>query len=357
MKVLVAMSGGVDSSVAAAVLKKNGYEVIGVFIKVWQPEGEKWLAKCPWREERRDAMRVAARLGIPFLTFDFEQEYKQGVVDYMLAEYRAGRTPNPDVMCNKEIKFGAFFKKAKALGADYIATGHYAIKSARRDGKFALKQAKDKNKDQSYFLWAIPPAVLPHCLFPIGDYTKPQVRRLAKKLDLPTAAKPDSQGLCFIGQVDFKEFLKEFIAESRGSVVNEVGEIIGQHDGVTFYTIGERHGFRIIKKTPQDTPYYVISKDIVTNTLIVSHRASDESLIAKKEIFINQVNWLSGEPDWQKNYAARGRYREPLKPCRLISLEDTKIKAIFTTPIVAAPGQSLVIYDKDHCLGGGVIDC
>ncbi|HYC83407.1 MAG TPA: tRNA 2-thiouridine(34) synthase MnmA, partial [Candidatus Paceibacterota bacterium] len=233
--VFVGMSGGVDSSVTAALLKKEGYDVVGVFIKAWEPAGY----KCTWREDRRDAMRVAAVLEVPFVTLDLEEEYKESVVDYMIGEYRAGRTPNPDVMCNQSVKFGAFYRKAREAGADWVATGHYA-QMERSEGKATLKEGADKAKDQSYFLWTMKKEVAEHVLLPIGPYQKPEVRKLAEKFKLPNFAKKDSQGLCFLGHIDVKEFLKAYIDTEEGKVLNEKGEAIGRHDGAFFFTIGER---------------------------------------------------------------------------------------------------------------------
>ena len=238
-KVYIGMSGGVDSSVSAALLKKAGYDVTGVFIKVWQPD---WI-NCTWKEDRMDAMRVAALLDIPFITLDLEKEYKEEVVDYMISEYRAGRTPNPDVMCNRYVKFGGFYDWAMKQGADYVATGHYAQVI---DGK--LIAGNDKNKDQTYFLWTLNKEQLSKTIFPVGNIEKPEVRKLAKKFNLPNAEKKDSQGLCFIGKIDIKEFLSHYIDSKRGNVLNIEGEVIGEHDGSFFFTIGERHGFNILKK-------------------------------------------------------------------------------------------------------------
>ena len=243
-KVFVAMSGGVDSSVSAALLKKQNYAVTGVFIKVWQPN----FAECQWRADRLDAMRVCAILGISFLDLDLEKEYKKQIFDYMVKEYKNGKTPNPDVMCNKKIKFGAFLNFALKNKADFIATGHY---THFEDPKPAVGQGKklltgiDKNKDQSYFLWTLTQEQLKHCLFPVGGYTTPQVRKMARKFGLPVSQKKDSQGLCFVGKVDMKKFLERFISQKQGDILNQKGKIIGQHDGVFYYTIGQRHGFAI----------------------------------------------------------------------------------------------------------------
>lgn len=340
------MSGGVDSSVSAALLKKAGYEVVGVFIRVWEPAG----FVCNWREERRWARRVAAHLDIPLLTLDLSQEYKRRVVDYFISEYKAGRTPNPDVMCNKHIKFGVFYDWAMTQGADFVATGHYSqiIKNG-----FAI--SKDKDKDQTYFLWNLRTEQLPKILFPIGKYTKTEVRTLAKKFKLPTAEKKDSQGLCFVGKIDFKDFLKREINEKKGDVLNEQGKVIGHHYGVTFFTLGERHGFEIDTKSPEEKPYYIIAKDLKKNTLIVSnnpHRLRSERL----EVELEKTNWIN-RPDSGKNLWGRVRYRQPLQKCQLTKIDFKKNEAIvtFATPQLAVPGQSLVLYDKNICLGGGII--
>jgi len=350
-KVFVGMSGGVDSSVSAALLKKAGYEVIGVFIRVWEPAG----FVCTWREERREARRVAAHLDIPLLTLDLSQEYKKRVVDYFIAEYQAGRTPNPDMMCNKYIKFGVFYDWAMKNQTDFVATGHYSQISQRKND-FLFGVSVDKEKDQTYFLWNLKTEQLPKILFPIGGYTKSQVRALAKKFNLPNAEKKDSQGLCFIGKIDFKDFLKHELKSKKGFVLNEKGEIIGSHDGAIFFTIGERHGFDIFTKTVHEKPYYIIAKDIKKNTLTVSHepQLSDTE---KREVEIEQTNWIGAKPELNKKYQGRIRYRQPLQDCQIVSLNPDKnaAKVSFLKPQSIAPGQSLVLYDKKVCLGGGVI--
>ncbi len=513
------MSGGVDSSVSAALLKEQGCEVVGVFIKVWQPSGEKFASACTWREDRRDAMRVAAELEIPLITLDLEKEYKQSVVDYLVNEYKLGRTPNPDVMCNREIKFGAFYKWAMEHGADFVATGHYAQigltptlskgeggnsnplpfgegagggaelgfrtadkkfyrvlqeqalemrrkptlaekkiwEKLRKDSngfhfrrqhiidkfivdfvcleksliieidgdvhdyqierdqertnrlevlgfkiirfkneevlsdidtvlmkiKEALEEAspqpppkerggiqtpsllgrgqgeglnlaklrisKDSAKDQTYFLWTLTPEILTHTLFPIGGYEKSEVRKLAKKFNLPTAEKKDSQGLCFVGKIDFKDFLKEFINEVPGDVINEKGEKIGAHDGAMFYTLGERHGFTITAKTPDDKPYYIVAKDVDKNTLTVSEKINLTK--PAKQIKLININWTGEAPTENKKLMVQIRYHGELYPC---TLDGSTVTFLIESPLVA-PGQSCVLYDNDVCLGGGVI--
>ena len=260
-KIFVGVSGGVDSSVVAHLLKKEGHEVHGVFVKTWSPE---WMP-CTWLAEKRDAMRVCAALDIPFHFLDAEQVYKDGVADYMIAEYKMGRTPNPDVLCNRVIKFGALWDYAKAHGADVVATGHYARVENNR-----LVKGIDTAKDQSYFLWMLTKEELGHVRFPIGHLDKGEVRRIAERADLFTAVKKDSQGICFLGDVDMREFLSHYIEMKQGDVVDERGEVIGTHDGVWFYTLGERHGFTISTTTTHTTPYYVIAKNIQENQLVVS---------------------------------------------------------------------------------------
>lgn len=339
-KVFVGMSGGVDSSVTAALLKEQGYYVTGVFIKVWQPD----FIECTWKEDRLDAMRVASVLDIPFLTLDLEKEYKEGVIDYMIDEYKKGRTPNPDIMCNKEVKFGAFLKWAREQGADYVATGHYA----QTDGK-SLVVSKDTNKDQTYFLWTLNSEQLKHILFPVGGMNKDEVRTLADKYNLPNATKKDSQGLCFVGTIDIKTLLKNYIEEKRGDVENEEGEVIGFHMGVTFFTIGERHGFTITKKSNDDKAYFIVRKNIEKNVLIVSHFPPHEE---KGDIIsLEKVNWTKDIKKGDR-YEARARYRAPLAKVEII--DEEKIK-VLDGDITNTSGQSVVLYEGDICIGGGII--
>jgi tRNA-uridine 2-sulfurtransferase len=286
-KVYVGLSGGVDSSVSAALLQEAGYDVTGVFIKVWSPD----FLECTWKEDRRDAMRVCAALDIPFETLDLEKEYKEGVVDYMVSEYKAGRTPNPDVMCNREVKFGGFLRWAKEQGADFIATGHYAQNILNtKSGQYELWAGVDSEKDQSYFLWTLTQEDLKSVLFPIGHLKKPQVRELAEKFGLSTATKKDSQGLCFLGKLDMKDFLSHFIAQQEGKVLDGTGKEIGVHSGALFYTLGQRHGFT----TSVQTPMYVTGKDIVKNTLTV---ALEPAAVTEGNTFaLQKINWISGVP-------------------------------------------------------------
>ena len=343
-KVYVGMSGGVDSSVSAALLKKAGYDVTGVFIKVWQPD---WI-NCTWKEDRLDAMRVAAQLEIPFITLDLEKEYKEEVVDYMIREYKLGKTPNPDVMCNRYVKFGGFFTWAMKHGADFVATGHYAQVI---DGK--LIAGEDKNKDQSYFLWTLTKEQLAKTIFPVGNIEKLEVRKLAKKFNLPNAQKRDSQGLCFIGKIDIKEFLSHYIDSKKGNVLNEKGEVIGEHHGSFFFTIGERHGFTITAKTPNDEPYYVISKDIDKNTITVANKNVDGILPNQiNKIKLTDINWNQGVPMIGKKLQARARYRNELQ--EIIFIDSDTVEFVEPQDTIS-PGQSLVIYDGKICVGGAII--
>lgn len=359
-KVYIGMSGGVDSSVSAALLKNQGYDVTGVFIKVWQPD----FLPCNWKEERRDAMHVAAHLNIPFITLDLEKEYKKEVVDYMIREYKEGRTPNPDVMCNRFVKFGGFFDWAMKHGADFVATGHYS----RIDGHLSssgikLLKGRDDNKDQSYFLWTLTKDKLSKTIFPVGDMPKPKVRMLARKFKLPNAEKKDSQGLCFVGKIDMKKFLKHYIDEKPGDVLNEEGEVIGHHEGALFYTLGERHGLTITKKTANDEPFFVVSKNINKNTLTVSNSKINSSNreksveTEKQYCTIKDTNWIVDDIDPQKVYRARVRYRGILHNIKMKfqSKNEATISFQDSRDILSA-GQSIVVYDGDFCLGGGIID-
>ena len=339
------MSGGVDSSVSAALLKEEGYDVTGVFIKVWQPD----FIECTWKEDRLDAMRVASVLDIPFITLDLEKEYKQGVIDYMINEYRKGRTPNPDVMCNREVKFGAFYNWVKAQDNDaYVATGHYAEHNGT-----SLSVSKDENKDQTYFLWTLTSEILSSTIFPVGGLEKNKVRELARDYNLPVSEKKDSQGLCFVGTIDVKTLLKNYIEEKRGDVKNEEGDVIGYHDGVMFFTIGERHGFTITEKGTKDKAYFVVSKDLESNVLVVSHQAPGSTSDTGDDdiIKLENTNWTV-KPNVHKAYKARGRYRAPFANIGFVN--DTHIK-VLEGALVKASGQSLVVYEGEVCIGGGII--
>ncbi|HBT81438.1 tRNA 2-thiouridine(34) synthase MnmA [Candidatus Giovannonibacteria bacterium RIFCSPHIGHO2_01_FULL_48_47] len=330
------MSGGVDSSVAASLLKERGYDVMGAHMLCW--EG------CDSKDDRQDAMRVAAKLGIGFLTFDFREEYREKVFGYMVSEYAAGRTPNPDVACNKEIKFGIFLEKALEMGANYVATGHYIRKNGDK-----LFEAKDKNKDQSYFLWAVPREKLGYCLFPIGDYLKSEVREMAREVGLPTADKKDSQGLCFVGKVDFREFLREILPQKEGAILNSAGEILGKHDGAHFFTAGQRHGLNL-GGFPE--PWYVAEKNTSANTLVVA-RGKGDPVLYRKEIEVGDLNLFLDLPEALE---VRIRYRQPKQKATLSEIKNQNAKIKFIVPQRGvAPGQSAVFYSGEEMLGGGII--
>lgn len=345
-KVLVALSGGVDSSVAAALLIRKGYEVVGAFMKNWS--GEDGKDPC-WIDDRRDAMRVAAHLGIPFVTLDFEREYRKEVVEYLYREYAAGRTPNPDVLCNTVVKFPLLLREAKKLGAELIATGHYA-RIAKRGGRFRLLAGVDKEKDQTYFLHGLTQKDLSHTLFPVGGMKKTEVRKLARKLGFSTAEKHSTRGICFIGKMDMREFLGRRIPERPGEIVTTKGERIGTHPGVSFFTIGQRHGIGI----GGGAPYYVAGKDAKTNTLLVVADAKDPALY-RKEFAVTAAHWVAGAPKLPLACKIRTRYREPLAVAT-VSRSRAGLRVLCRTPRRAiTPGQSVVFYHGEQCLGGGVI--
>jgi tRNA-specific 2-thiouridylase len=339
-KVYVGLSGGVDSSLSAALLQEQGYAVTGVYMKNWSQDLPGFT--CPWQEDYQDAKRVAVQLGIDFKLYDFETEYRHMVVDYMVAEYQAGRTPNPDIMCNQEVKFKLFLDTALADGVDLIATGHYA---RAQDGQ--LFAGLDKNKDQSYFLYRVTEAALRKSLMPVGELEKPAVRALAKKLGLATADKPDSQGICFVGKVGIKDFLlHELGSQPAGPIIDQVGREIGQHDGALFYTIGQRHGLDV----GGGLPYYVSRKDMTTNTVYVTTNLDDADLWTK-DIILQDLHWINAAPEPGKTYQARLRYRGPLVACTIngnqLSLQEEQRGL--------AAGQSAVLYDAGRIVGGGIL--
>lgn len=341
--VFVGLSGGVDSSVTAALLQQQGYRVVGVYMKNWTEDLPG--APCPWKADLADARRVAAKLDIPLKIYDFQKQYKQRVVDYMVAEYEAGRTPNPDVMCNQEIKFKLFFEAAMADGADLIATGHYARTS---DGK--LLRAKDANKDQTYFLYRVSGEVLQKTLLPIGDYAKPEIRELAAKFKLPTATKKDSQGICFVGSVGIKEFLWDRVHHEAGPIVQPGKGVVGQHEGAVFYTIGQRHGLGV----GGGKPLYVTGKSMTDNTVYVTDNPEDLELNTKS-ITITQSHWINSQPKPETEYQIRLRHRGQLMKGKL-----TKVQAGYQIELVeqahaVAAGQSAAVYDGEVVLGGGII--
>jgi tRNA-specific 2-thiouridylase len=339
MRVYVGMSGGVDSSVTAALLVEQGHEVTGVYMKNWTQDLPGM--RCPWADDLADAKRVAVQLGIDFKVFDFEQEYRQKVVDYMIDEYKAGRTPNPDIMCNQEVKFKLFLEASLEDGADMIATGHYA---RTKDG--ALLRAKDDNKDQTYFLYRVTKKALEKTLFPLGDYTKQEVRELAKERGLFTASKKESMGICFVGKVGIREFLSQYVEQKPGEIIDkQTNEVLGYHDGAIFYTLGQRHGLDL----GGGLPYYVVGKDMDKNEVYVTTRLNDDTLW-QQDIKLHSLHWI-GEMPQAGTYQIRVRHRALLVDAAFDGVQ----LHIADAQRAVASGQSVVIYDGDTCLGGGII--
>jgi len=377
MKVFVGMSGGVDSSLSAALLKEQGYDVVGVYMKNWTEDLPGM--RCPWADDLADAKRVAVQLGIDFRVFDFEKEYKHKVVDYMIEEYKRGRTPNPDIMCNQEVKFKLFLETALEQGADVIATGHYARVSNRfslsspsettslRDSSLVvspqdksraadvsldttanarLLRAKDDNKDQTYFLYRVSEKALSKTLFPLGGYTKDEVREMAKERGLYTASKKESMGICFVGQVGIRDFLGQYVETKPGDIIDKItGKVLGRHDGAIFYTIGQRHGLEL----GGGLPYYVTGKDMAKNEVYVSTNLNDDTMW-QGEILLADPNWINGTPE-NGMYRVRIRHRAPLIECEL---KDNTL-TLSQPQRAITPGQSAVLYAGDTCLGGGIV--
>jgi tRNA-specific 2-thiouridylase len=371
------------------LLKQQGYQVTGVYMKNWTTDLPGFT--CPWADDLADAKRVAVQLDIPFKVFDFQKEYKQQVVDYMIAEYQAGRTPNPDIMCNQEIKFDLFLKTALRDGADMIATGHYArINVSRRSpssdassSPFSSPPARaselrsfspgldivedrkgderrqpsllaglDKNKDQSYFLYRVTAEALSKTLLPVGELTKPQVRDQARKLGLATAEKKDSQGICFVGKIGIKDFLQNYVQATPGDIIDKrTGKVMGQHDGAIYYTIGQRHGLNV----GGGLPFYVVGKDMEKNIVYITTDLNDENLW-RSDLTLGNLHWINETPTVGKSYEARTRYRSALVWCRVQSLQDGEMQLSLTDPERAlTAGQSAVLYDGDRVVGGGIV--
>lgn len=350
-RVIVAMSGGIDSSVAAALLNKDGFDVMGVFMKFWSEAGKDKLENsCCTLDSEKRARQVAKILKIPFYVFNFEKEFKKKVVDYFLKEYKTGRTPNPCVVCNKEIKFGLLLEKALALDADFVATGHYAQKQYNKKQKnYKLLQGKDKEKDQSYFLWQLSKERLKRILFPVGGLTKLEVRKLVQKFKLPVSNIPESQEICFV-PADINDFLTRHLKQTSGNIVDAKEKILGTHNGLAFYTIGQRKGINL-----SGGPFYVSGKDLMKNHLIISKQEKD---LLRKDLVMRNINWISGkEPKLPAKISAKIRYRHDASPAVVSRIPKSKIYSLkFKTPQRAiTPGQSAVFYNGRELLGGGTI--
>jgi tRNA-uridine 2-sulfurtransferase len=355
-RVVVGMSGGVDSSVTALLLKQQGYEPIGIFMKNWDDTDE--LGYCTAEQDAEDVRRVCEQIGIPYYTVNFEKEYYDKVFSYFLDEYKRGRTPNPDVMCNREIKFGEFLNKALDLGADYVATGHYA-RVVEEDGKFKLLRGMDSNKDQTYFLNALNQEQLSRAMFPIGHLPKPEVRRIAEEAGLYTAKKKDSTGVCFIGERNFREFLSQYLPAKSGEMVDiETGEVKGRHDGLMYYTLGQRQGLGI-GGSGNGQPWFVAEKDLERNILYVVQGDQHPSMYSTS-LTASGLNWISGSrpaAGTTLHCTAKFRYRQPDQGVTLTFQEDDMVHVAFDVQQKAiTPGQAVVFYDGETCLGGGIIE-
>lgn len=353
MRIVVGISGGVDSSVACYLLKKQGHEVIGLFMINWDEND----GQCSAADDYEDVKRVCTKLDIPYFSVNYAKEYYDRVFQYFLNEYKNGRTPNPDVLCNREIKFGPFLDKARQLGADMIATGHYA-KTCRKDGKVYLQKAHDLSKDQSYFLNQLSQEQLASVLFPLADIDKTQVREIAKELELSTAEKKDSTGICFIGERNFRKFLKQYLPAQSGNICTLDGKVVGQHEGLMYYTIGQRRGLNIGGKVDGNGErWFVLKKDLGKNILYVSQGECEE--LFSNGLYADTFNWIPCKPDEKEfDCYAKFRYRQPDQKVHVTVLDDTHIKVDFAEPQRAiTEGQFVVLYLEDGtCLGGGIID-
>jgi len=352
---MVAMSGGVDSSVAALLLQQQGHPIAGMFMKNWEEDDR--FGTCPAEEDAADAMAVAERLGIKLHRRNFAAEYWDFVFEDFLSEYRAGRTPNPDILCNREIKFKTFLEHARDLGAEYIATGHY-VRHSEQDGLHCLLRGLDGNKDQSYFLYTIGQEQLARTLFPVGELGKPRVREMAAQAGFKVHDKKDSTGICFIGERNFKEFLAEYIEGTSGEVRTIDGQVIAEHQGLMFHTLGQRQGLGIggVRGFP-DKPWYVLHKDLDNNVLFVGQEHEHPWLLCQT-LRAGQLSWVSGSPPPAGfQCTAKVRYRQADQQCRIQSIDEHSISLVFKQAQRAVtPGQSVVLYDGENCLGGGVID-
>lgn len=348
-RIVVGMSGGVDSAVAAWLLKEQGHEVSGLFMKNWEDDDEDGY--CPAKQDLHDVLAVADVIGIDVDGVNFAREYRERVFAYFLEEYSAGRTPNPDVLCNSEIKFRAFLDHALSLGADAIATGHYAV--VTHAAQHMLRKAIDQSKDQSYFLHRLNQDQLEKTLFPLGGLLKKDVRELARRINLPVAEKKDSTGICFIGERPFRDFLERYLPRKPGEMRTPEGKLIGAHDGLMYYTIGQRQGLQI---GGPGEPWFVAGKDLARNELIVV-QGHDHPALYSRRLRASAASWISDVPRIDRPLAAKTRYRQPDAPCRLIALDNDSFELEFAAPQWAiTPGQSAVLYDDDICLGGGVIE-
>lgn len=356
IRVIVGMSGGVDSSVSAYLLQQQGYDVVGLFMKNWEEDDNEEY--CSAASDLADAQAVCDKLGIKLLTINFAAEYWDNVFEHFLAEYRAGRTPNPDILCNKEIKFKAFLDyAAEDLGADYIATGHY-VRKREQNGKVELLRGLDKNKDQSYFLYTLSEAQISKSLFPVGELEKPQVRKIAEQLDLVTATKKDSTGICFIGERKFRDFLARYLPAQSGFIRTVDGEVIGEHQGLMYHTLGQRKGLGIGGlKNADETPWYVVDKDIAHNELIVA-QGHDHPALFSGGLIAGQLHWVDRQPlTTSLRCTVKTRYRQQDIPCQINPINEQQIEVIFDEPVAAVtPGQSAVFYSNEVCLGGGIIE-
>ncbi len=353
MRIVVGISGGVDSSVAAYLLKQQGHDVIGLFMINWEEKD----GSCTAEADFEDVKRVCNKIGIPYFSVNYAKEYYDRVFSYFLEEYKRGRTPNPDVLCNREVKFGPFLEQAKRLGADMIATGHYA-KKIEKDGKFYLAKADDLNKDQSYFLNQLNQSQLASVIFPLAEIDKPRVREIAKDLGLSTAEKKDSTGICFIGERNFKKFLQEYLPAQKGKILDLEGNEVGTHDGLMYYTLGQRRGLNIGgRKGGNGERWFVVEKDLANNILYVSQGEGEE--LFTDGLYASEMNWIPEKPDAVEiDCLAKFRYRQPDQKVHVTILNDKEIKVDFDERQRAiTPGQYVVLYDEAGiCLGGGTID-